>query len=156
MPPRESTATSLVPPPMSTIMLPRGSWIGSPVPSAAARGSSTTKASRAPAPRVASTTARFSTSVTQAGTQTTTRGWAKSRRPWLARTITCWMSRSVISKSAITPCWRGRTVSTPAGVLPIIRLASMPMARISFCPLRPVLRVANTEGSFSTTPLCST
>ena len=40
MPPREMTATSLVPPPMSTIMFPVGSATGSPAPIAAAIGSS--------------------------------------------------------------------------------------------------------------------
>ena len=40
MPPREITATSVVPPPMSTIMLPAGSCTGRPAPMAAAIGSS--------------------------------------------------------------------------------------------------------------------
>ena len=40
MPAREMTATSVVPPPMSTTMLPLGSVIGSPAPIAAAIGSS--------------------------------------------------------------------------------------------------------------------
>jgi hypothetical protein len=40
MPDREMTATSVVPPPMSTIMLPEGSVMGSPAPMAAAMGSS--------------------------------------------------------------------------------------------------------------------
>src|ERR687887_618795 len=40
IPPSEITATSVVPPPTSTIMLPFGSWIGSPAPIAAAMGSS--------------------------------------------------------------------------------------------------------------------
>ena len=40
IPPSEITATSVVPPPMSTTMLPVGSWIGSPAPIAAAIGSS--------------------------------------------------------------------------------------------------------------------
>ena len=40
MPPIEITATSLVPPPMSTIMLPTGSDTGRPAPMAAAIGSS--------------------------------------------------------------------------------------------------------------------
>ena len=40
MPPSEMTATSVVPPPMSTIMLPVGSCTGSPAPMAAAMGSS--------------------------------------------------------------------------------------------------------------------
>ena len=39
-PESEITATSVVPPPMSTIMFPTGSVIGSPAPIAAAIGSS--------------------------------------------------------------------------------------------------------------------
>ena len=73
MPPREMTATSVVPPPMSTIMQPAGSVIGSPAPIAAAIGSSMSQASRVPAFIVASWTARFSTSVTPEGMPTTTR-----------------------------------------------------------------------------------
>ena len=76
MPPREMTATSLVPPPMSTIMLPVGSATGKPAPMAAAIGSSMRVAQRAPAEYVASSTARFSTPVTPEGTQITTRGCA--------------------------------------------------------------------------------
>ena len=41
MPPREMTATSVVPPPTSTTMLPVAWWTGSPAPIAAAIGSST-------------------------------------------------------------------------------------------------------------------
>ena len=77
MPPSEMTATSVVPPPTSTIMFPVGSETGRPAPIAAAIGSSIRCASRAPAESVASSTARFSTPVTPDGTQTTTRGWAK-------------------------------------------------------------------------------
>ena len=40
MPPSEITATSLVPPPMSTTMFPVGSPTGRPAPIAAAIGSS--------------------------------------------------------------------------------------------------------------------
>ncbi len=40
MPASEMTATSAVPPPMSTIMLPHGSVMGRPPPIAAAIGSS--------------------------------------------------------------------------------------------------------------------
>ena len=40
MPPSEMTATSEVPPPMSTIMLPEGSVMGRPAPMAAAMGCS--------------------------------------------------------------------------------------------------------------------
>ena len=49
MPPSEMTATSLVPPPMSTIMLPVGSATGRPAPIAAAMGSSIRPVQRAPA-----------------------------------------------------------------------------------------------------------
>ena len=40
IPPIEITATSVVPPPISTTMFPVGSWIGKPAPIAAAIGSS--------------------------------------------------------------------------------------------------------------------
>ena len=106
MPPRLITATSVVPPPMSTIMFPVGSATGRPAPIAAAIGSSIRYAWRAPALSVASSTARFSTPVTPDGTQTTTRGCAK--RCW----CTFWMKWrsicSVTSKSAITPSFSGR------------------------------------------------
>src|SRR3954466_6229751 len=46
IPPSEITATSEVPPPMSTIMLPVGSPTGSPAPIAAAIGSSMREARR--------------------------------------------------------------------------------------------------------------
>ena len=67
MPPSEMTATSVVPPPMSTIMFPVGSATGRPAPIAAAIGSSIRYAWRAPADSVASSTARFSTPVTPDG-----------------------------------------------------------------------------------------
>ena len=74
MPPRLMTATSVVPPPMSTIMLPVGSLTGRPAPIAAAMGSSINPAQRAPALSAASRTARFSTSVTPDGMPSSIRG----------------------------------------------------------------------------------
>ena len=74
MPPMEITATSVVPPPMSTTMLPVGSCTGSPAPIAAAIGSSMIHAWRAPAASAASMTARFSTPVTPDGTHITMSG----------------------------------------------------------------------------------
>ena len=113
MPPREMTATSVVPPPTSTIMFPVGSETGRPAPIAAAIGSSIRWASRAPAESVASSTARFSTPVTPDGTQTTTLGCAK--RCWW----TFWMKWrsicSVTSKSAMTPSLSGRIARDRAG-----------------------------------------
>ena len=67
IPPSAITATSLVPPPMSMTMFPDGPEIGTLAPIAAASGSSIRYASRAPALRAASLTARFSTEVTPAG-----------------------------------------------------------------------------------------
>ena len=65
---------------MSTIILPLGSAISRPAPIAAATDSSIRCTWRAPAARVASSTARFSTSVTPDGTHMTTWGWAKRPR----------------------------------------------------------------------------
>ena len=84
MPPSEMTATSVVPPPMSTTMLPVGSCTGRPAPMAAAIGSSMMWAGlRAPAYSAASCTARCSTPVMPDGTQMTMRGLAKRR--WCTR-----------------------------------------------------------------------
>ena len=146
MPPSEITATSVVPPPMSTIMFPVGSPTGSPAPIAAAIGSSIRYAWRAPAARVASSTARFSTPVTPDGTQTITRGWAK--RCW----CTFWMKWrsicSVTSKSAMTPSLSGRIAEIVPGVRPSIRFASTPTAWTS--PVR--WSIATTDGSERTMP----
>src|SRR5437764_839536 len=73
MPPSASTATSVVPPPMSTTMLPCASATGRPAPIAAAIGSSIRDTCRAPAASVASSTALRSTSVVPLATQSTTR-----------------------------------------------------------------------------------
>ena len=105
MPPSEMIATSVVPPPMSTIMFPVGSATGSPAPIAAAMGSSIRYAWRAPADSVASSTARFSTPVTPEGTHTTTRGCAK--RCWCTFWMKCRSICSVTSKSAMTPSFSG-------------------------------------------------
>ena len=86
MPPREMTATSVVPPPMSTTMLPVGSLTGRPAPIAAAIGSSMMLSRRAPARWPASFTALCSTPVMPLGTATTIRGLAR----WL-RLCTFWM-----------------------------------------------------------------
>jgi len=63
MSPRLSTATSVVPPPMSTTMLPVASVIGMPAPMAAAIGSGISAALRAPAESTLSRIARSSTGV---------------------------------------------------------------------------------------------
>jgi len=85
MPPRESTATSVVPPPTSTTIEPVGSVTGSPAPIAAAIGSSIKKTRLAPALSADSWIARRSTAVEPDGTQTMICGVAKLRRLWTLR-----------------------------------------------------------------------
>ena len=63
-PPSEITAISVVPPPISTTILPHGLAISIPAPIAAAIGSSIKYTFLAPACVAASITAFFSTSVT--------------------------------------------------------------------------------------------
>lgn len=125
MPAREMTATSVVPPPMSTTMLPVGSVTGRPAPMAAAMGSSMRYTSRAPALSALSRTARFSTSVMPKGTQMTMRGFTRVRRLCTLR-MKCRSMAPVMSKSAMTPSRRGRTAAMVPGVRPIISLASRP------------------------------
>ena len=146
MPPSEMIATSVVPPPMSTIMFPVGSATGRPAPIAAAIGSSIRYAWRAPAESVASSTARFSTPVTPEGTHTTTRGCAK--RCWCTFWMKCRSICSVTSKSAMTPSFSGRIAEIVPGVLPSMRFASTPTACTS--PVR--WSIATTDGSESTIP----
>ena len=74
MPPSEMMAISVVPPPMSTIMLAAGSSTGRPTPMAAAMGSGRVKTLRAPARSALSITARFSTAVMPDGMAMTTTG----------------------------------------------------------------------------------
>src|SRR5256886_8401999 len=74
MPLMEMAAISVVPPPMSTTMLPEGSSMGSPAPIAAAMACSTRKTSLARARYAESCTARFSTGVISLGTPMTMRG----------------------------------------------------------------------------------
>ena len=123
IPPREITATSVVPPPISTIILPVGSATSSPAPIAAAIGSSIKKTSFAPALMTDSWTALSSTSVIPEGTPTTTLGlpalylWQTFATKFLS--INC-----VAVKSAITPSLSGLIASISDGVLPSISFAS--------------------------------
>src|SRR5215204_504523 len=151
MPPREITATSLVPPPTSTTMDPCASFTGIPAPIAAANGSSIVYAWRAPADSVASFTARSSTPVTPLGTQTTTLGPIRDRKilRWgCALRIKYASIFSVTSKSAITPSLRGRMATMLPGVRPSIRFAADPTATT----LSVLVSIATTEGSESTIP----
>ena len=57
--------------------------------------------------------------------------------------------RSVVSKSAMTPSLSGRIATMLPGVRPIMRLASVPTARMAAV----LVLIATTEGSLSTMPL---
>ncbi len=146
--PREITATSDVPPPMSTTMLPVGSETGRPAPMAAAIGSSISSTLLAPAWRAASSTARRSTSVTPEGMQMMMWGLENAlvRTAWR---IKCLSMVAVMSKSAITPSFIGRTATMEPGVRPIISFACLPTA--STVSVR--TSTATTEGSRITMPL---
>src|SRR5215208_4077584 len=151
MPPKEMTATSVVPPPTSTTMDPSGSLTGRSTPMAAAKGSSMVYAFLAPADSVASLTALSSTPVTPEGTQTATRGRSRYRRTDLfgrAPRMKYVSIFSVTSKSAITPFFRGWVATMWAGVRPIMPLAAEPTATT----LSVFVSTATTEGSESTTP----
>ena len=80
MPFNEMTATSEVPPPISSTIEPRASCTGSPAPTAAAMGSGTMSTLRAPAPSADSLMARRSTWVEPKGTHTRTRGLGLKKR----------------------------------------------------------------------------
>ena len=129
-PPREMTAISVVPPPMSTTMLPFGASTSRPIPRAAAIGSKIRYTSRAPACSEESRTARISTSVLPEGMPTTILMFGVNSD--LCLEFTCLMKpRIIISaalKSAITPSRRGRTVLMPGLERSCMSLAFWPMA----------------------------
>ncbi len=153
MPFSEITATSDVPPPMSSTIDPRASCTGMPAPIAAAIGSSIRYTSRAPADSADSLIARRSTWVEPHGTQTSTRGLGRNMRERCTLRMNCLSISSVIEKSAITPSLSGRTVTILPGVRPSMRLASAPTAATERGPPGPrSWRMATTEGSFRTMP----
>lgn len=78
-------ATSVVPPPMSTIMLAVASAKGSPAPIAAATGSSIRYVFHAPARSAELNTACFSTAVMPDGIEMTTRGLTRRLLPLTLR-----------------------------------------------------------------------
>ena len=149
-PPKDITAISVVPPPISTIIEPVASWIGKPAPIAAAIGSSINWTLLAPAANAESWIAFLSTGVEPVGTQIKILGLAKVL---LLCTffIKCLIISSVTIKSAITPSLKGLIAWILPGVLPNIVFASSPTARTLLFPFS--LMTATTEGSFRTTPL---
>ena len=142
IPPNEITATSVVPPPISTTIEPQGLEISSPAPKAAATGSSIINTCPAPALFVACSTARLSTSVTLLGTQTAILGFLNQWKP-TDLPIKYLIILSVTSKFEITPSLSGLIATILSGVLPSIFLASSPTATIELV----LSSIATTEGS---------
>ena len=140
-------ATSVVPPPMSTTMLPLGRSMGRLAPIAAAMGSSIRRMLFMPTCMHASKTAFFSTWVIPDGTPTTIFGL--DTRFFCRTTVRKYLIMALVtSKSAMTPSFIGRMAAICCGVFPMKSFASLPTA-ISL----PVFRsMATTEGSLSTMP----
>ena len=143
IPPRDITAISVEPPPMSTIILPSGASTSRPIPIAAAIGSNIRYTSLPPACSAESLTARSSTSVEPEGTPITILNDCEKRR-FLVCTI--FISPRIInsqgSKSAITPSRRGRTVRISGCSFSYISFALAPTAIILLLRSR-----ATTDGS---------
>ena len=148
IPPRAITAISLVPPPMSTIMLPIGSRTSMPIPIAAAIGSWMSLTSLAPACSAESLTALSSTSVMPEGMQITIFNAGGNMLLW--KFIILIISLSIYSaawKSAITPSRKGLIVLIFSWVLPCIIIARLPTAMIFWVSLC----IATMDGSSTTT-----
>ena len=151
IPPKEITAISVLPPPISTIILPSGASTSIPIPIAAAMGSKIKYTSRPLACSALSRTARNSTSVEPDGTPITIRNEGDhKRRP----ECTILMSPRIICshavKSAMTPFRKGLMVRMLSWVFSYIILAWDPTAII----LSVRRSRATTDGS-STTILSS-
>ena len=116
---------SVVPPPMSTTMLPDASVIGMPAPIAAAIASSIRCTSLALARIALSFTARRSTCVISDGTPMTTRGRSQPLRLCALR-MKCVSIFSAASKSAMTPSCIGLIAVMLPGVRPehLLRLGA--------------------------------
>jgi hypothetical protein len=108
----------------------------------------------APAPSAASRMARRSTWVEPHGTQMMMRGLGANTDPGCTMRMNCLSICSVTVKSAMTPSFIGRMAWMLPGTLPSMSFASWPTAAIVRLPFGPPsVRMATTDGSFSTTPL---
>ena len=111
IPPKDMTAISVLPPPISTIMLPSGASTSIPIPIAAAIGSKIRYTSRPSACSAESLTALNSTSVEPEGTPITIRNEGENKRlPVCTIFIKPLIICSQAVKSAITPSFNGRIV----------------------------------------------
>ncbi len=142
----EITATSTVPPPISTTILPLALDISTPAPIKAAIGSLIRYTFLEPALKAASTTALFSTSVISDGTHMIILGLTNCLP--LTFKINSLIMHCVISSSDIIPSDNGLIATMYSGVLPIILYASLPTAKTLFF----FLLKATTDGSVNTTP----
>ena len=139
-----------MPPPISTIILPVGSSIGNPAPIAAAIGSVMMYTFFAPACIQDWRTARSSTEVVPAGTQTNAKGLEEKKPVPSALLKKYFIIAIVVSKSAIYPSRNGRIATILPGVRPIMLLASLPTAKTLFFTS---FWIATTDGSRMTIPL---
>ena len=128
-PPSESTAISVVPPPISTTILPSGASMSRPIPRAAAIGSKSKNISLPPACSAESLTARISTSVLPEGIPITIRRVDRKMelRLGIIRIIPLIISSAAL-KSAMTPSLSGRIVFIRSCVRSCILRAVSPMA----------------------------
>jgi len=151
---KDKMAISVVPPPISRIIEPRGSPIGMPAPIAAALASIMRFTLEAPAFLTHSCIARFSTWVEPDGMQTITRGAGRNQPLLWTLRKNCCNIFSVAVRLATTPSRIGRSAIMFPGVRPSICLASSPTAHTNLgLKISPLLLMATTEGSFRTIPL---
>ncbi len=147
IPPKDITAISVEPPPISTIIFPSGASTSIPIPMAAAIGSNIKYTSLPPACSALSRTARSSTSVLPEGTPITIlKEGEKNLRPMLTFLISPRIICSQALKSAITPSRRGLTVRILGFSFSYIIFALSPTAII----LSVRRSSATTEGSSTT------
>ena len=147
MSPKDNTAISVVPPPISITIFPVGLLISRPAPIAATFGSSSINTFLAPHLSATSLIADFSIDVIFDGQQIKIVGLAKI--PFKFNLLIKWVNKiSVILKSAITPSFNGLIAWTLPGVLPNISFASCPTANGFLVSSS----IDTTEGSFTTIP----
>ena len=115
MPFNDTTATSEVPPPMSSTMEPRASCTGKPAPDRGRHGLRHDVHPARAGPSADSLMARRSTWVEPNGTHTSTRGLGRNKRSPCTLLMKYCSIFSVYVKSAMTPSFMGRTAVMCAG-----------------------------------------
>ncbi len=146
-----TTAISVLPPPMSTIMTGSLADTGTPSPSSAHTGASTTAARLAPLLYAASESICRSEGVLPQGTGSSILNFfLKNTRSGTTFSASAPSSRAVPLTSSATPLDMGMETVVPPAALPINFFASAPHAA-SFSRRPP--DTASTDGSLSTSPV---